>query len=255
MPNFRAPLAAAVAHSPYTGRLRTWDTGALEEIDMTPDEQSLIEDLFGRLSAQGRVAKDRGADALIQQQLRQNPDAGYMLVQTAIVYEHQLAEHEQRIQELEQQLEAASHPSSGSGSFLGGILGGKTASPQRGAVPNTGRYRDEEPAQASPWGRSAPQPAAQPQVSGGGFLRSALSTAAGVAGGMMIGDSLRGLFGGGSAHAEGHGGERSGADQAALTDADRTQDELQDEQLEQDAEDDAESDADYDNGGDDGIDV
>lgn len=229
---------------------------------MTPDEQRLIEDLFGRLSAQGRVAKDRAADALIQQQLRQNPDAAYMLVQTAIVYEHQMAEHEQRIQDLEQQLQdAASRQPSGSGSFLGGMLGGGARN--AGSVPSAGRYREPEPAPppASPWGgRAAAPQAAPPQApSGGGFLRSALSTAAGVAGGMMVADSLRGLFGGGSAHAEGHGGDyRSAADQAALTDADHTQDELQDEQLAQDAEDDAEADADYDDGsggGDDGMDV
>ena len=75
-----------------------------------------------------------------------------------------------------------------------------------------------------------------------------MATAAGVAGGLMLGDGLRGLFGGGEAHAA--GSERSSADQAALADADRTQDELQDELAARDAEDDAAQDADF--GSDDG---
>ena len=63
---------------------------------------------------------------------------------------------------------------------------------------------------AGPWG--APQP-----QQGGGFLKGALGAAAGVAGGVLLADSLQGLFGGGQASgflsaAAGLGG---GADLAA----------------------------------------
>jgi uncharacterized protein len=70
-----------------------------------------------------------------------------------------------------------------------------------------------------------PTPAREPAFSApapGGFLASALSTAASVAGGMLLADSIRGLFGG---H---YGSAELGSphvDQATL---DRAQDEAQD---------------------------
>ena len=77
----------------------------------------------------------------------------------------------------------------------------------------------------------------------GGFFRSAMATAAGVAGGMLAADSLRSLFGGSSSQASETKGGTS--DAAAWEDANRTQDELQDAQLAQ------EDDNDDDWGGDD----
>ena len=237
---------------------------------MTPDEQRMIQDLFARLSSQGPGAKDPQAERMIADGLRANRDAGYMLVQTALVYEHQMEEQELRIRELEDEIaqlqqERAPAPQAGGGSFLGGRIG----SARGGSVPGVAS-RDAGPS-ASPWS-SAPQQAAPqrgggyaaqpsqgysqppPQAAaapGGGFFRSALQTAAGVAGGMMVANSLSGLFGGGNnAHASGV--QNSGA----LQDADATQDELQDAQLESDAEqDDAQdiSDVGGDAGGWDGI--
>ena len=68
---------------------------------------------------------------------------------------------------------------------------------------------------------------AQQGAPGGGFFRSALTTAAGVAGGMMVANSLSGLFGGGH---QAHASELPHADNSGvLTDADATQDELQDQ--------------------------
>jgi len=235
---------------------------------MTPDEQRMIQDLFQRLTSQGPVAKDPQADRVIADALRSNRDAGYMLVQTTLVYEHQMEEQEARIRDLEDQIaqlqqeRAAPAPQAGGGSFLGGRIG----SARSGSVPGVAA-RDAAPS-ASPWS-SAPQarqtvyqqpapqrggmfggnqpqqgygqqPQAAPQ--GGGFLRSALTTAAGVAGGMMVANSLSGLFGGGnSAQAAGQN--------AALSDADATQDELQDAQIEADAQQDSTQDASYDSGG------
>ena len=202
---------------------------------MTPDEQRMIEDLFARLASQGRVQKDMQADRVISDGIRANPDAPYMLVQTALVYEHQMEEQELRIRDLEDQIaqlqRGATAPATGGGSFLGGRAGAG-----RGSVPNV------TPQAASPW-QSAPQqpayqqpprqqgasayapaPMAQSAPPGGGFFRSALQTAAGVAGGMMVANSLSGLFGGGhEAHAATHA-DNSGV----LADADATQDELQD---------------------------
>lgn len=189
---------------------------------MTPQEQRLIDDLFDRLSQQSPLSKDRQADALIQQRLRQLPDAAYMLTQSAIVYQHQIAANEERIRELEDQLSAADAAPE-RGSFLGGLLGGgrQPAEPPRRPPVRDQAVRNAAP---SPWGQQ-PQPA--PQARGGEFLSSALSTAAGVAGGMMVADSLRGMFGGDTKTADAKT-YTSASDQAALKDADQTQDELQD---------------------------
>jgi hypothetical protein len=180
---------------------------------MTPEERQLITGLFDRMRGVGPVEKDRDAEALINQSVQQMPDASYMLVQSVLVQEHALQQADQRIRELEQQVQrleaqggqARAAPSSGS--FLGGLFGGPKAEGQapaeaRGSVPVTGRPPSFG---GQPMGAPGPSPlgpsgAAQPW-GGGGFLRSAMATAAGVAGGMLLADSIRGLMGSSSAHA------------------------------------------------------
>lgn len=178
---------------------------------MTPEEHDLIAGLFDRLRNTAVPDKDADAERLIAQYVRQMPIAPYMLVQTVLIQDHALAEAEARIRDLEAQVSGASgRQSSGSGSFLGGL---RPPSRSSSAVPPVGRGALPDVA-ASPWGtqQSAPQVPQMPPMpqqpsypaqasSGGGFggfLRSAMTTAAGVAGGMMIGDALRGMMGGSS---------------------------------------------------------
>jgi uncharacterized protein len=212
---------------------------------MTPDEQRLIQDLFDRLGAQSLPPKDRQAETLIMQSLRQNPDSAYLLVQSAIVYERQLADNQQRIEAMEAELDQAGSSGAGTASFLGDRIGGDriggdrvgggrvgagTSSQRGGSVPRfSGRSADAP----SPWAQPGPAGGRaneqQPPIQSGGFLRSALSTVAGVAGGVLVADSLRDLFGGDRAHAA-----TPSSDAAALKDADKTQDELQDQTLDND---------------------
>ena len=175
---------------------------------MQADERQLITDLFERMRSFGPVEKDRDAEALIVQQARQNPDAGYMLVQSVLVQEQALAQQQARIEELEAQVRqlqqtqsrAAPQPaqSSGGGSFLGGLFGGNRSA----NVPASGRSAPA-PA-ASPWGNANARPmAAQPMAQGapaqgGGFMRSAMATAAGVAGGMLAANAISGMMRGNS---------------------------------------------------------
>lgn len=172
---------------------------------MTPDERRMIEDLFDRLSAQRLDGKDRQAEALIQDWVRNSPDAAYMLVQTVLVYEHQLQEAAARIEALEAERDTSTSASASGGSFLSGRLGqGQAGRPV--AARSSHEYRGQAASvpQAGAWGAkgnsSAPAARdAQPQrAAGGGFLRSAMTTATGVAGGILAAEGLRGLFGGGS---------------------------------------------------------
>lgn len=193
---------------------------------MTPDEHRMIEDFFGRLASQGTPDKDRDAERLIADELRRNPDAAYMLVQTALAYEHQFGEMEQRIRDLEEQVANGGRASQPQGSFLGGRLGTRSATATAsssagfGASPSQRGQAPRAAPAASPWGGSTPSqvrdapraegraspwagrqtPPAQ-QSGGGGFFRSAMATAAGVAGGLMLGDALKGMFGGSEAQA------------------------------------------------------
>jgi hypothetical protein len=175
---------------------------------MTPDERQLISGLFDRMRVLDPVEKDRDAEALINQSAREMPDAPYMLVQSVLVQEHALQQADQRVRDLEEQVQrleaqvAQARTTPASGSFLGGLFGGSKFEPQaqpmaRGSVPVTGRPLSGLGGQ--PMGAPAPpqwgQTAAAQASAGGGFLRSAMATAAGVAGGMLLADSIRGMMG------------------------------------------------------------
>lgn len=173
---------------------------------MTPEERQLIAGLFDRMRSYGVPDKDREAEALINQSVRANPDAPYMLVQSVLVQEQALQAANDRVTQLEDELRAQrseDQPAARSGGFLGGAWNsGRRGEEPRSSVPTIGSR-----SQPSAWGQSAqPQPPQQapqqaPMASGGGgFMKSALATAAGVAGGMLLADSIRNMMSGG-AHA------------------------------------------------------
>lgn len=150
---------------------------------------------------------DPEADSLIGQLFQKYPEARYRLTQTAFVQEHALAEAQNRMKRLEYELQQAqqqlqqAQPQPKSGGFLSGLFGGGSSS-SRPAAPS---------APAPMWNQGAPQqgygappppppqyaPGYQPgmfQRPGSGFLGSALTTAAGVAGGVVVGNALMDLF-------------------------------------------------------------
>lgn len=160
---------------------------------------------------------DPEADALIAELFARYPAARYRMTQTAFVQEQALVEAQNRIQqlqwrldqaerrirELEQQLagQPASPPPSGGArsGFFSGLFGGR-------AAPSGGSASAATPPPPPP--PPPPYPSGyQPGLlrpGGSGFLGSALSTAAGVAGGMLLGNALLDLF---SSH---HGGGTEG---------------------------------------------
>jgi len=162
---------------------------------MTPQEQQLIAQLFQRLGQAPAQEKDPDAQSLIAQGLREVPDAPYLLVQTVLIQDMTLTNAQVRIAELERELAAAkSAPAPRRAtSFLGGLLHGSV--PSAGA-PRTAEIPPAQPSPPQPGWIASPAPI-QPMASGGGgFLRAAAATAAGVVGGELLFQGIRSMFGG-----------------------------------------------------------
>ena len=189
---------------------------------MTPDERTMLGHFLQDLTQARGGLKDAEASDMIERTLRGNPDAAYLLVQHAIIADQALHAAQDRIVQLEAQ--ARTGPSPGQGAFLGGGGAGGPWSgggqpgyaPQQGYAPQPG-YAPQQPyaQQAYPQGApdagygQAPQRGgllgglfgggARPAQPGGfgSFLRTAGTTAAGVAGGEFLFSGLSNMFGGG----------------------------------------------------------
>ena len=151
-------------------------------------DQQAIDGLFDRIEdvARNSPPRDRDAEALIQQRLREFPPAPYYMAQTILIQEQALQQAQERIQ----QLEASQRPTGG---FLGGLFGGDEE-PQR------------RPARRGPWDRGQHDYDDRRGQGGGGFLAGAAQTALGVTGGMLLGSAIAGMLTGG-AHASEHRAE------------------------------------------------
>ena len=210
---------------------------------MTNEERDLITQFVqrvgGKAAASGGFAGsvpstalppvDPEADALLADLFARYPEARYRITQVAFVQEHAVAEASNQIAQLQSQIRsmqsqqapaqaaspwgsqqaAAPAPSRG---LFGGLFGGSHAAPP-----------PQQPQYQQPMAAPQPQyaPGYQPgmfQRSGSGFLGSALTTAAGVAGGMMAANALSGLFSGGhhdaSSASFGGGGFAGGGQQS-----------------------------------------
>jgi uncharacterized protein len=201
---FIARVGGAQAAQPsFGGSVPATTTQALPPVD--PEADRFIADLFSRY-----------------------PEARYRITQLAFVQEHALAEAQNRLQRMDWEVQQArqqaqqapqqQQPSGSGGGFFSGLFGGGARpsgpppQPQQGApvwnqAPQQGYQQAPPPGyqQAPPPQQYAPS--YQPgmfQRSGSGFLGSALTTAAGVAGGLVAGNALMSLFSG--SRGEGGGG-------------------------------------------------
>lgn len=179
---------------------------------MSPEERDLLTGLFGRIRGAANAPREPEAEVLIQEAVRAQPYAPYYLAQTVLVQDQALQAADKRIQELEARVKdlessAASQQKpkflTGLGSLFGRSSGEYAPSPP---PPSSGRWNQAPPPGAYP---SSPPPAGgygpapgpwggqqAPGPAGGGFLTGALGTAAGVAGGVLLADSIRSLFAG-----------------------------------------------------------
>ncbi len=164
---------------------------------MNQQERSMIEGLFQRLQQAEAQAgpRDPEAEGLIHDLMARQPAAPYLLAQVVLVQEQGLKQLQTRVEALEQ--EVAARPQGGG--ILGGLFGGgagprpaAAAAPQ--AAAGTGWSNSRFPAQGGP--------GAQHNAQGGGFMAGAMQTAMGVAGGVLLGNALAGLFAGEAQAAE-----------------------------------------------------
>lgn len=169
---------------------------------MDHNDRQAIEDLFGRLdrAAAAQPHRDPEAERLIADLMARNPGAAYYLAQTVIVQEQALNAAQQQIEHLQNQ------PQQGGGLF-GRLFGGGQIQPQNPAM----RPMPPDPPQPAshgraPQGRGATAPGAGPWSSGrpagGGFMAGAAQTAMGVAGGVLLGNAIGGMFAGDAVAAE-----------------------------------------------------
>ena len=179
---------------------------------MTPDERNLINGLFDRLrkADANAPAKDREAEDFIRQLTTQVPGAAYLLTQTTLVQEHALTNAQARIADLEKQLtqvrqQPSAAASGSSGGFLSGLFGGHASAPPPAPQPQQ-QTPPPMPVQAPPY----PSTVNMAPSAGGGFLRGALGTAAGVAGGAMLFEGIQNLLGHNAGPFGGFGGVSSG---------------------------------------------
>lgn len=170
---------------------------------MTPDEKQIITEFVQRVvrgdappaspspwnrtpaqpPAPPREPIDPEADALLKQLQEQHPEARYRLAQLAFVQEHALAEAQNRINQLEWELQNRGQQQGG---LLGGLFGGGGARP------------------ATPPPQPVRAPGYRPGMfqQGPGFLGSAARVAVGVMGGILLGNAIAGMLGmGGAAQA------------------------------------------------------
>ncbi|MNC27560.1 hypothetical protein SAMN05216201_12319 [Pseudomonas linyingensis] len=183
---------------------------------MHAEEKSLIDGLFSRLRAAESQAAPREAEAeaLINEHLSRQPAAPYYMAQAIVVQENAIQQLDDRVKELEAQIETlkrsqSSAPQQSSGGFLSGLFGGGRSQPQAqqpasapvAAQPAKSGWHEPVAGNRNSFGQQSGfgqqagfgQRGGQPQQ-GGGFLSGALQTAAGVAGGMVLGNMLMDMF-------------------------------------------------------------
>ena len=148
--------------------------------------------------------------AYIRDQIARQPGAPYYMAQTIVVQEQALNAAQARIEELERQV--ASRQGSGGGLFSGILGDSRQSSRSAGSVPRVGRPEAE--ASRQPFAHAQP-----PQRAGGGFLAGAAQTAMGVAGGILLGNMIAGMFGGDEAQATEPQADDAQADDAQAEEA------------------------------------
>ncbi len=143
---------------------------------MTPEENRMLSDLAAKIAQTPAPPRDPEAEEFIRKNIGSRPDALYLMTQTVLIQNMALQQAQQQIRDLQQRVAQPGSPAASSGSFLRGGYQSQPPQPQ---------YAPPPPPPGSP---------SFTQGSGGGFLRGAAQTAAGVAAGALAFEGIRSLF-------------------------------------------------------------
>jgi uncharacterized protein len=220
---------------------------------MTPQEQGLVDELFDRLAKLENTPRDPDAERLIADGVRRAPHAAYALVQTALVMDEALKRANARIEELQAQIGGEEQQQQGGflDSMRDAVVGRRDP---RSSVPTVRSQAQSSSTTAAPYQRQGeyPPPMNPNAVggpafgSGGSFLGTAASTAAGVIGGGLLLNSIRSMFGDHTGLAHAAGINTIGHSDVAEKQRDQDQDQDQDQDDEDLADQDQDQDQDQD---------
>ena len=180
---------------------------------MNEQERQVISGIFQRLEQVAHQPRDPETERFIADRVRQQPYAPYALAQAVYVQEQALANLNAEVEHLRAEVEQLRRAPQGGGGLLGGLFGGGPRAPEPPRQPSGTPWGRAGAQRAPQHGYGAPQPGpmgGQPGTpspwggmaqrgGGGGFLQSAMATAAGVAGGVLIANALSNAFGGDAA--------------------------------------------------------
>ncbi len=170
---------------------------------MTPQEQHLIDGLIQRVNGTVVPDKDPEAEQHLQQGFASNPNALYILSQTVLVQQFALDGAKQQLDTLKSQLaQNQQQPPQKHTGFLESIFGSHSDADNRPAPPPTPQTQGYAPVPTQAYQPYTPPPtyappttyAPAPSMGGGGFLRSAAQTAAGVAAGALAFQGVESLL-------------------------------------------------------------
>lgn len=150
---------------------------------MTPEERQLVTGLFERLRQNDHRDRDPEAQELIEAGLVAHPDAPYLMTQLLLLQARALSAAQDKVRALQRDVSyapGATRSPASEHSFLAGV-------PQRGP------WDVASNSSAAPVS-SAKEPRRPVSSSGGSFLRGAVQTAAGVAGGALLFEGINSLL-------------------------------------------------------------
>ena len=176
---------------------------------MTPQEQQLLQDLTAKINSTVLPDKDPEAEQFLNGTLGRNPDAAYIMAQTILVQNYALDQAKQQLEQMKQQAQQQQPQQSQQKhtSFLGNLLGMNDSRDTPAPPPPVQQGYAPPPNYGAPQ-YGPPMQYGQPAASGG-FLRSAMQTATGVAAGALAFEGIESLMHGFGNHA-GYGGSGFG---------------------------------------------